>query len=261
MNEINGRLLQYEKCKFEINHRRKFDSQDGLSSEDLVSCINFSYDMAYGEGWHRNKRSGGGKVRKPGEIFIDTFQGKLAEFALYRYLSKRGINTTFPDIKIEGRGMWDSFDLECSGLHIAVKSTKYYGNLLLLETQDWNEKGEYIPNADAGIAKYDFFVLLRLFPDGEKEMKNSRLLYSQKIEKKRLSNVILSKDWKYDVAGYITNKDLIRLIQKRYILPQGSLLNGRITMDAENYYVQAGDMRRGEDLAQHIRKIEQMFEY
>tara|TARA_B100001123_G_C14450701_1_gene686441 strand:+ start:71 stop:202 length:132 start_codon:yes stop_codon:yes gene_type:complete len=32
------------------------------------------------------------------------------------------------------------------------------------------------------------------------------------------------------------------LINHHAILPQNSLLNGKIPMDAENYYVQSGDM-------------------
>ena len=45
------------------------------------------------------------------------------------------------------------------------------------------------------------------------------------------------------MPGYITRDDLKQIIDDSFILPQKALLNGRISMDAANYYVQSGDMR------------------
>lgn len=255
---INGRLIEYEPMKYRINHYRPFLKDGELSNKDVMECFEFSYEMAFGEGQHRNIRSGGERKRKAGEIFIDTFQGKAAEYAMYRYLLGHGIETTKPDLSIEGYGIWDSFDLEYGNLHIAVKSTKFYGNLLLLETRDWDENGEYIPNREMGINKYDMLILIRISPDAEAEMKNKVLLYEEKCEKILLQDLLYNLKWKYNIAGYVTNKDLVRLIQKKYILPKNSLLNGKIRMDAENYYVQAGDMRSGKELILKL-KSKQMF--
>jgi hypothetical protein len=41
---------------------------------------------------------------------------------------------------------------------------------------------------------------------------------------------------------------LMHLIKNNYILPQQALLNGKIKMDATNYYIQSGDMREIEEL-------------
>lgn len=254
MADIQGRLIEYEKKMYRINHKRKFVAVESLDRDDVERCFEFSYEMAYGSGKHRNIRSGGEKNRFSGEIFINTFQGKLAEFAMYRYLKRYKIDTTSPDLTAEGLGVWDEFDLEYGELHIAVKSTKYYGNLLLLETEDWNEKGEYIPNAGAGVVNYDYFVLLRISPDGQSKMKEKSLLNSEHIEKGRLKELIHSVEWKYDIAGYITKKDFVRLIEKEYVISKGAVLNGKTVMDAENYYVQAGDMRRGEELIKRLLK-------
>ena len=35
----------------------------------------------------------------------------------------------------------------------------------------------------------------------------------------------------------------MHIIQKQHIIKKGQMLNGKIPMDANNYYVQAGDMR------------------
>lgn len=247
MRELLGRLIEYEN-KYYINHKRKFKAIGKIDLLDIKTCFDFSYEMAFGEGEHRNHRSGGEICRTSGEIFINTLQGKMAEFAMYRYLKKYGVETTCPDLSIQRLGVWDEFDLEYEGIHITVKSTKYYGNLLLLETKDWNEKGEYMPNKENGIASYDYLVLLRIAPDGQSIMKKQKILYLNHIEKEVLERLTYSVNWQYDIAGYITKKDFVRLISKKYILPKGAVLGNGTVMDAENYYVQAGDMRHDREL-------------
>ena len=61
---------------------------------------------------------------------------------------------------------------------INIKSTKYYGDLLLLERADWNHEGRYIPNLDRENVIYDFFVLVRIKPDIVKKLKEKRLYFS-----------------------------------------------------------------------------------
>lgn len=251
---IKGKLLEVGNGIYKINHTRKFVPVSNISIQEVGECFEFSYEMAFGEGAHRKTRSGGEKKRSNGEIFIDTFQGKLSEFSVWKYLSKEGLVTQKPDTQVEGYGKWDSFDLEFQDKHMAIKSTKSYGNLLLLETSDWNCEGEYIPNIESGASVFDFFILVRICPDGEAELKKKKLLYSKIIDKQVLWEIIKNQEWRYDVAGYITQRDLIRIIDKKYILPKGSLLNGKIKMDAENYYVQAGDMRDGKQLLERLKE-------
>ena len=38
------------------------------------------------------------------------------------------------------------------------------------------------------------------------------------------------------------------VIKQKLILPKSSFLNGKIRMDAENYYIQAGDLRTIDEL-------------
>ena len=54
--------------------------------------------------------------------------------------------------------------------------------------------------------------------------------------------------WEFDIAGVITNEVLIEHINNNRILPQNAMLNGKIRMDAENYYLQAGNMQRADKL-------------
>ncbi len=143
-----------------------------------------------------------------------------------------------------GLGEWDDSDISLDNIKFSIKSTKFYGNLLLLETKDWNKNGEYIPNLNTEKNSiYNYFVLVRIKPDAEKLMISKRFLYSNEINKEELYSLIKSVIWEYDIVGYITNEDLKSIIANDFILPQNSMLNGKISMDAENYYIQSGDMK------------------
>lgn len=231
-----------------VDKRKKFLKYATILQTDKDKCFNFAYNMSYAEkGAHRDSRSGGVMHRTKGQIFINTFQGKMAEFALYRYLKSRHIEVDEPDVSEYKLGKWDTFDLDCQGKHFSVKSTKSFGDLLLLETKDWNEHGQYIPNLASGTAKYDYTVLVRFQPDGEGLMRDGKLLYQRENEvpsniRDILTETIYKKDWLYDFPGFIYHSELVRLINEKRIIPQNAMLNGKTKMDAENYYFQTGNM-------------------
>ena len=220
--------------------------------EILKKVFDFSYGMTFGKaGEHRAYRSGGQYSRRNGELFINTFQGKLAEFGIYKYFMMNNLSEfDAPDLSTWELGKWDLTDIVYKENKINIKSTKYYGNLLLLETKDWGSNGSYIPNQDIDGGNYDYYILTRISPDGEKVMKMNRFFFSDSIDggDENLWRAINKDKWGFDIAGYITHDDLIHIINEKYILPQNSMLNGTVPMDAENYYVQAGDMRKPEEL-------------
>ena len=229
-----------------INDKRGFYPVGQLGREIIVKVFDFSYEMTFGgEGEHRNHRSGGTHRRRNGEIFANTFQGKLAECALYDQLTKMGFDVSAPDFSIYKLGKWDDVDLEVNSKSVSIKSTKAFGNLLLLETKDWDASGKYIPNEKS----YDYTFLVRMDPYCEDLLRQNRLLYSDIIEKRLLLNIVSSQDWKYDIAGFVTNSDLIEAITGNYIILKGELLNGKIPMDADNYYIQSGSMRKLSEFA------------
>ena len=190
-----------------------------------------------GKGEHRSYRSGGSKHRQNGEIFVDAFQGKLAECALFNIIYKLP-GAEKPDFSVSGLGVWDDTDLEVCGKTISVKSTKHFGHLMLLEEKDWDEDGTYKPNEK----QYDYLALVRIRPSCEQLMKDAGLFEHCKCSYEELRDIICSQKWDYDYAGYISLDELKYIISNGYILPKGALLNGRVRMDASNYYVQAGDM-------------------
>jgi hypothetical protein len=239
--------LRKENNNYFIDNKKIFQNENTFKDKTIDDVFEFAYAMTFGDGEHRDHRTGGTMNRKKGQIFINTFQGKLSELGVYSTFFKNNKEAydklSNPDFDVYGLGEWDDSDIELEKIKFSVKSTKFYGNLLLLETKDWNKEGKYIPNIDTDKnCVYDYFILVRIKPDGEKLMSSSRLLYSNDIKKEDLCSVIKSEKWEYDIAGYITREDLKYLINNDFVLPQRSLLNGKIPMDAENYYIQSGDM-------------------
>ncbi|CDD66137.1 putative uncharacterized protein [Firmicutes bacterium CAG:882] len=240
--------LRIEGNNYFVKDKKDFHEYASILPEDKTDSFEFAFGMSYAKtGEHRDYRSGGTLHRTMGQIFINTFQGKMAEFALYRYLKNHNIDVEKPDIDQYELGKWDTYDICCQEKLISVKSTKYYGNLLLLETKDWDENGEYKPNISETTSRYDYTVLVRFKPDGDSLMKQQSLLYQEEREipdniRSILIENIFNQDWKYDFPGFIYNSELVRTIREHKIIPQNAMLNGKTKMDAENYYFQTGNM-------------------
>ena len=243
-------LLDKQENNYYINESVPFSSIGTVPTVLVESVFDFAYQMTFGQkGEHRDHRTGGTYQRRKGEIFANTFQGKLAEYALFSILNKIGVNVSKPDLDVYGLGKWDSVDLTVGDKSISIKSTKSFGNLLLLEENDWDEQANYIPNSHG----YDYTFLIRMNPFCEDVMKRNRFLYSDSISEDKLKPVVLSENWEFDIPGYVTKADLIQIINEEYTLPRGAMLNGRTRMDASNYYIQSGDMRSLNDFINNLK--------
>jgi hypothetical protein len=237
-----------------INQKKEFNPLGTFKEQTIRKTLDFAYEMSFGDGGeHRNHRSGGTHVRKNGEIFANTFQGKLSEFAVYNQLYKDFVLEK-PDLSTYGLGKWDDWDFVINGMKASIKSTKSFGNLLLLETKDWNDSAEYIPNLEKGTASYDIFILVRIEPYCEDLLKKIRALYSQTQSKRSLESLILSEKWKYDIPGFVTREEVKYAISNKHIIQQGQMLNGKTRMDADNYYIQSGDMLPIKDIKKVLKQ-------
>ena len=232
-----------------VTRKRAFQSNVTLSEENFYKAFDFSYNMSFGKyGAHRDYRSGGTHHRKNGEIFANAFQGKLAEFATYEYLKRNGIDVEEPDISVYGLSKWDDYDLKANNKVINIKSTKEFGNLLLLERADWDHEARYIPNLGENNGIYDFFILVRLKPDIVKILKENRLYLSNECDYNTLKDLFNFSCFEYNIVGFITNDDLKTIITNDHYIPRGSVLNRFTTIDADNYYIQSDDMIEIEEL-------------
>lgn len=231
--------LNQEGTCYHITKRTSFCPQP-LPECQILQVFEFAYKMTFGkEGAHRSYRSGGQLQRKNGELFCNTFQGKLAEFAVFSELQRMGFQLPPPDLETWALGRWDDTDLLISDKKISIKSAAFFSNLLLLEVKDWDDNGVYLPNNTI----YDKTILVRIKPDIKKIFRQTRLFYSNDIALEILKQTVLNQHYEFDIPGYITYQDLKHLIMNRYILPQNSLLNGKTKMDACNYYLQSAELR------------------
>lgn len=125
--------------------------------------------------------------------------------------------------------------MKVNGKTLSIKSTKHFGQLLLLETADWNDLGQYVPDSSID---YDYFLLIRTKIEYNNNYKNGTL-----PEQAKLKSYISNLDIQGEVTGSLSHSDFVnQIIKYRYIIKQGQLLQGKIPMDAENYYVHAYDL-------------------
>lgn len=236
---------------YTIDRKRDFpNNSPSFKKATIKTVFDFAYDMTFGaKGEHRHYRSGGSKVRKNGEIFANTFQGKLAECAVCNALYTLD-DSIIPDFSITGLGSWDTVDLNVGKKKIAIKSTKSFGNLLLLEKSDWASNGTYIPNN----INYDYFVLVRINPFCEELLARNRILYCDTIDKQNLFEIIDSESWRYENSGFVSLKQVVFAINNGFVIHKGDLLNNKIEMDADNYYIQLGDMGTINELYAELQK-------
>lgn len=251
--------MQERYGKSYVNCQKTFTPIIRLSNEDVQQSYNFAYDMA-SVNKHREYRTGGTHHRRKMEVFVSAFCGKLSEFAVHDYLTQQGICVEPPDLEIYERGTWDSEDLvlyqnyneELIRCTATIKSTKSFGNLLLLEKEDWDSEATYIPSEE----QYDIFILVRTNMDLEKVLKRQKMLYTDDIKESALVSAIqeAAKDgFLFDIPGYLYRSDLVKVIRARQVIRKDQMLNGRTKMDADNYYVQAGNMRDIDVLVQQLK--------
>jgi hypothetical protein len=232
-------LLNQVGNSFFITDKQTFTPHQ-FSVEQLNKSFEFAYGMTFGkEGEHRGYRSGGQYSRRNGELFANTYQGKLAEFAFFNLLQENEISTNEPDLDKWELGKWDESDFTIKDKKVSIKSAAHFSNLFLLETKDWKDDGTYIPNN----TYYDYHVLIRIGPDIKSILRQHNLFYSDIVNKSLLQKIVATNNCSFDIPGFITNDELIEIIKSKLILPQNGLLNGKIPMDASNYYCQSGNMQ------------------
>lgn len=243
--------MPIEKGSYSSSKRVKFNKVGNFKKNTVALVIQFAFDMTFGsKGEHRHTRSGGSISRERHEIFANTFQGKLSEFAVANVLYKHR-DFKEPDLSTHGLGVWEDADFQLGNRAIAVKSTKSYGNLILLESKDWDKSGKYLASISEQ-RTYSHIILVRIKPDIEEILRKLKLNSTINTSFMELQSHLLSLEWEYDIPGYITNSDLIHVIDKGFVIPKGALLNHSVKMDAENYYVQAGDLRPVSELLSEL---------
>jgi hypothetical protein len=81
------------------------------------------------------------------------------------------------------------------------------------------------------------------------------MLYLDNIPFSAIKTIIDEINFEADIPGYIDNSMLVTAIAAQQILPKGALLNGRIPMDAENYYILSNDFLELENIVQALTNL------
>lgn len=239
----NYTLDNYNKVRYKEDHILKY--------EDFLEIFNFAYEMTYGDGHHRNNRSGGSQNRNKLFIFNDILRGKIGEFSFYNFIQENSPNTsiTQPDLSIHPKGIWDSGDFVINGkYHISVKTSKHFSNLLLLESKDYEiQNDRAIYNPSNSFDNFIFMVRAKTNPiqpsilEKHIKEKNTQELYEQlKISTQ--------------ISGYISNNDLKNIISNDYTIKKGHTLNQKTKIDADNYYIMVKFMKEKEKILTFLNK-------
>lgn len=222
-----------------------------IDDDILRKTFNFAYDMTFGgKGEHRHDSFTGksGYERKNGEIFVDTFQGKLSEFATYKYCVERKIKCQEVDLTIGELNYWDNIDMIIGGKNISIKSTKGYSKFLLLECDNYDEEGNYKHPFNKKI-KVDSFLLCRVQSATksyvESKLKEQTMLYSDNVDKTKLFHLLCNEKWEVELSGFLTKSDFKNnVIGSNHIMKKGFFMgNSSEKMKVDNYYVFIDDLK------------------
>lgn len=252
---------QHSKINYQINSKIHFGagSESPYDVNDVNQCFQFSWDMTFGAvGEHRSHRSGGQHERSNAERFCDIFTGKFGEVAFYNLFKNRPKVQNISNIDYEcyALGQWDSADFKIQNtaneqFNIAIKTTKHFGNLLLLEEKDWEifeQRATYKPNKNTdhqGVYDYLFFSRVESnIHDLIKTFDLSKCTTLDETQDYFFNQILKQVKIALEVVGYVKNQDIVQIIEEQFLLPQGAMLNGKKKMDASNYYFQSGSFRK-----------------
>ncbi len=219
--------------------KKRFEPNVYLLDRHVKSCLDFAQAMAYGNGHHQALAFAGDNHRRsPSQIFRDTLQGKIAEFGIHTFLHRKGVKVDeFPSCEVWGEGEWEDCDFTLNNgvVSVSVKSTKHFGNLLLLECHRYNQEGLYLePSQGTQPIKHDYVFLVRV----------------KGVTHSSVTAYNTSSAIKCEVTGFITHMDFCELINRSQIIRKGVKIG--IPMIVDNYYVCANDLHKADGFVNFV---------
>ncbi|MGT2755513.1 hypothetical protein [Streptococcus ovis] len=208
-----------------------------ITEEDFNVAFEFSYKMTFGHQGEHNPSSftsDSGYDRKPGEIFVNTFQGKLSEVAVHKYCLDNNFECSNVDFTVGQLEFWDNIDLVINKKNVSVKSTKGFSRFLLLEVKNYDEQGNYKYPYNKGFV-VDSYLLCRVQGENcyftnniesvEGIFKQKRWLYSENLEFQELFNELSKRIWYVEITGFVSKKKLSEyVIKQRHIMKEGKIM-------------------------------------
>lgn len=218
LKEDNGSYL--------ITHKRKFHPIFDVNEYVKDSVV-----------WAGNGDSFKDFNRGRNEKVRNAIQGKLGEFALYKYLKSRRYDINPPDLRILPRGQWDSGDLLLGNQKIQIKTGSHFSNLLLLRKKDWDSEGNYRFNTKEDTDPYTSFFLCRIKPGI-----NEILTDFDPMDINKTLDILSNVNFRADIPGFVYLNDFKKIIHDEQYIRSGSKIGSRDISD-DHYYFQSGDLR------------------
>lgn len=212
----------------------------------VLNAWNFSCLMIQ-DGHIKSFRNGGIQKRSIQQKFVDTFQGKLAEFVFYGLCKEQSIITPLPDCSVLGKGEYDDGDFCINNKNISIKSVRPNAKYLLLEEQSYNDDG--LENIFHPPKKNDFFCLIKLGYMFNNKMESiDHFIKHKNINPQLILNEEEQKLFKANFCGYITFDDFLYLIKNKSIMEKGYMIGPSCPLDASNYYCKINKLRSPDTL-------------
>ena len=202
--------------------------EDGTINQYSLDSLKWAYDNAY-NGHFKNARNAFSTMR-------DAFLGKLGEFACYEWWKSKGYKLDPPELILRKRGEWDDGDLVVEERKVQVKTTGYNSNFMLLRKKDWDENANYLWGKNGKDDKYGAFFLCRIKPDPRK-------IFQEESRLMDLISICENTSWKYEITGWLPKKHIAFAIANNFIIPRGRFLNGKVRIEEDLIYFQAGDLK------------------
>lgn len=240
------------KSKKYVDEKLNDGSTITLSEDDIRKCFEYAYRMAI-ENKQRENRSGGKHQRRELEIFWDDFRGKIAECFAKDYFERKGCKVDDIDFEIYDRGKWDKYDLRVNNHIVAIKSSKHFSQLLLLESKDWNSSGSYVGNQGENKYLPEWFLFVRTKIEHPRARGGATL-----TTKEEMWNIVNEINITAELTGGLSFYDFVnQVIRYEYIIRQGSKFKVSRTsrgteMDADNYYVKLSELESVEAMLEKL---------
>lgn len=243
----------------EKHDKKNFIHDFFIPNAQKIDCLKFAHRTLYGEFKKSNKQFGKDNERTDFRRLVDTFQGKLSEWAEFFYFVAKGLECTSPDM-IVTKGH-ENLDGKIKGIKTINKNTKgstHYSNMLLLE-RDKYEGVFYIFGGDEPII-YDIHVFCRVAVL-EKNNKYEKLDdYLKGIDESNLEeyiDIISKKRIVAEVSGILTAEMFEEIVRQGDDMvlkfhPEYDLYLG-IKLVAENYFCILKDLKNKDEWVEEIK--------
>lgn len=173
--------------------------------------------------------------------FAKAFRGKLCEIGLKKFFIMNEFTVRYPKTKDWKVDKYENFEFLVNKKRVLVKSIPHYSNLLLLDTNFWDLNASYGKHRRNRI-QYDYFVLTRIKPGVIHLFENFKLTKNKEVNKELIKQIVFSKNYQFEVTGYLSKTEIMYLAQMKHVIPKGSIVNGNKKLDHEYYYCQTGDL-------------------